>query len=144
MTGGALVLCIGNPARGDDGAGARVAELLAGRAPAGVRVLAVHQLDVALAADVAAAQRVVFVDAERRGGTVEAYPIAARGEATTHTLSPGALLALATALYDACPPARLVSVPAGAMPHAEAISARTEAACNDAVSVVLDLLATGF
>jgi hydrogenase maturation protease len=141
VTGGVLVLCVGNPARGDDGAGARVAGLLAGRVSAGVRVLAVHQLDLALAADVAAANRVVFVDAERRGGGVEAYPIAASGEATTHTLSPGALLALTAALYDARPAAFLVSVPAGAMPHAEARSERTEAACEDAASLVLELLA---
>jgi hydrogenase maturation protease len=141
VTSGLLVLCIGNPARGDDGAGGRVAELLEGRVPAGARVLAVHQLDVALAVDVAEARRVVFVDAELRDGEVEAYPIVAFGEATTHTLSPGALLALSASLYDARPEALLVSVPAGAMPHAEALSERTEAACQDAASVVLALLA---
>jgi hydrogenase maturation protease len=141
VTRDALVVCIGNPARGDDGAGARVAELLEGRVPAGVGVLAVHQLDVALAVDISTAGLVVLVDAERRDGRVEAYPIAASGEATTHTLSPGALLGLAAALYGAHPVAYLVSVPAAAMPHAHALSPRTEAACEDAASVVLDLLA---
>jgi hydrogenase maturation protease len=143
VIGGALVVCIGNPARGDDGAGARVAELLEGRVPAGVRVLAVHQLDVALAVDVAATPRIVFVDAERRAGAVEAYAIAPFGDATTHTLSPGALLSLTAALYDAHPAAFLVSVPASTTQHSEALSERTDAACQDAASLVLELLRAG-
>lgn len=142
VTRDALVVCIGNEARGDDGAGAEVARLLDGRLPAGARLLAVHQLDVALAADVAAASLVVFVDAERRGGAVEVRDLAPGGAATTHSISPGALLALAEALYGASPAARLVSVPASDLGHGTRLSARTLAACEDAAAAVAAVLAS--
>lgn len=140
MSRDALVVCIGNPSRGDDGAGARVADLLGASAPAGARVLAVHQLDVALAADVADARIVVFVDAERREGGVETLRVEPGGGAGTHSVRPEALLALAGALYGCAPPAWIVSVPASEMPHRGSLSARTEAACTDAASVVIALL----
>ncbi|MDO8963494.1 MAG: hydrogenase maturation protease [Coriobacteriia bacterium] len=138
-----LVLCVGNPARGDDGAGARVADLLLADAASigSARVHTVHQLDVAHASDVAEAGLVVFVDAERRDGDVTVTPLEpARGGASTHHVSPRALLALAQALYGAAPAAFLVSVPAGAMPHAETLTPRTEAACIDAASAVIAVL----
>jgi hydrogenase maturation protease len=137
-----LVVCVGNPARGDDGAGARVAALLESREDRSshARVLAAHQLDVALAEDVAAASAVVFVDAERRSGGVEVRRVEPGGGATTHTITPAALLALAAAIYGAAPAAWLVSVPASEMGHGEILSPTTTAACEDAARVVERLL----
>ncbi len=115
-----LVIAWGNPLRGDDGAGPAVARTVAARGGATVRIC--HQLTPELAADVAAAGRVVFVDA--RAGPTGRAGASARGVrvrrlrkqhmppvAVTHALAPEALLALARALYGAAPPAFLVTVP---------------------------------
>jgi len=118
-----LVLALGNPLRGDDAAAAAAVE---GLARDGLRVLAVHQLTPELADDVAAAQRVVFVDARAGAvpGAVETVDLrpAAGGPVATHALAPGALMALAAALHGAAPPARLVTVGAQAFTLGEPVS----------------------
>ncbi len=111
----ALVIGIGNPLAGDAAAGPAVAGCLAGRPGLTVRVC--HQLTPELAAGVAAAERVIFIDAARDGGGVRIRRLDAPGEARaagspmTHVLSPGAVVALARALYDRIPPAYLVTIP---------------------------------
>jgi len=63
-----LVVGYGNTLRGDDGVGPRVAELLAADPRlAGAVVLARHQLTPELAADIAEAALVVFIDASENG-----------------------------------------------------------------------------
>ncbi|MBK8230992.1 MAG: hydrogenase maturation protease [Candidatus Eisenbacteria bacterium] len=59
-----LVVAIGNPWRGDDGAARAVGELLA--TEPGITVRPVLQLTPELAAELAREKRVVFVDADRR------------------------------------------------------------------------------
>ncbi|MCL6552750.1 MAG: hydrogenase maturation protease [Firmicutes bacterium] len=115
-----LVIAWGNPLRGDDGAGAAVARIVGARGGATVRVC--HQLTPELAADVAAASRVVFVDAAAGpSGRRTAAPTRrvrvrrlqgrhARPAGFTHALTPEHLLALARALYGTAPPAFLVTV----------------------------------
>lgn len=137
-----LVICIGNKARGDDGAGRRVAELLAGRLPSGVRLLEAPALDVTMAEDVAGASQVVFADAERR----EAPPVrvdelaAAPGDAGPHGIAPSALLALAEALYGRAPAARFVTLAAPDMAHAEGLSPTAASAAESGAAEVLRLL----
>lgn len=137
-----LVICIGNRARGDDGAGRRVAELLESEGLPDVSVVSTPQLDVVMAEQVARASSVVFVDAERR----DAPPV--RTEALTpdtahtnaHAIDPAGLLALADTLYDAQPHATLVSVAGPEMGHAEGLSDTAEAASLEAASVVQSLV----
>ena len=107
-----LVIGFGNPLRGDDGAGWRVAELLCDdpRA-AGARVLARHQLTPELAEDVAKARLLVLVDASaepNRAGEISSSPLQSRprsGALYSHHVDPAGLLELATALYGQAPPA---------------------------------------
>jgi hydrogenase maturation protease len=111
----ALVIGYGNTLRGDDGAGPAVAEAVAALGLPGVRVLAVPQLTPELAELLAEACLALFVDASaEKAGEVEVLPVQpAQGTASLcHTSDPGVLLALAWALYGACPPASIVRVPA--------------------------------
>lgn len=136
-----LVICYGNVARGDDGVAHRVAGLLGGHPE--LRVLAVPLLDVGLAAEVAAAPLVVFVDAQRRDApavlTTPVEPAPAE-PASPHAFTPGALTGLAASLYGAAPVDRfLVSVAAPEMGHGEGLSPTAEAASHEAASEVLSL-----
>ena len=82
-TGGAGILVIGygNELRGDDGIGPRVAEAVAARNHPGVRVRIVCQLVPELAAELAEARTVIFVDAlmDPDGGATELAPLGAEG-----------------------------------------------------------------
>jgi len=136
------VICIGNNARGDDGAARRVADLLRGRLPDGVALVSRPQLDIVMAEDVAATDLVVFVDAERREEPpvrVEAVPEATAGS-HAHALDPGGLLWLAASVYGGRPEAQLVSIAGPEMPHAEGLSRVAKAASEEAAFVVLDLV----
>lgn len=135
-----LVICVGNLARGDDGAAHRVAELLAD-APA--RVLAAPQLTVEMAEDVAAAAMAVFVDAERRASPPVLVAEVAPSHVTpasAHALDPGGLVALVEALFGPAPRALLVTVAAPEMGHREGLSGTAEAASVEAASAIRALL----
>lgn len=109
-----LIIGFGNELRGDDAAGARVAgEVDSWRLP-NVKVLIKHQLTPELTEPISQAQSVIFVDA-----SVEVSGEAKVGELTParetnlveHCSEPGALLALAEAVYERCPPAWCVHIP---------------------------------
>lgn len=139
----ALVICIGNVARGDDGVAHRVAHLLQERVPEDVRLLVAPQLDVDMADEAADARRVIVVDAERRSEppvTVRPVEAAPHGE-YGHALEAGHLLDIAWALYSARPQMTLVTVAAPEMEHSETLSPAAERAAEEAVTVVLQLLA---
>jgi len=109
-----LVLAWGNPGRLDDGLGPALADRLTARALPGVAVTSDYQLQVEDASDVARCQRVVFVDADRTGGEpfwVRRLEPATRGIGfSTHSVTPGALLALVRDLFDAEPEAWLMGI----------------------------------
>jgi hydrogenase maturation protease len=111
-----LVIGYGNTLRGDDAVGPILAERLRGELRAeGVLVVACHQLTPELAADVAACERVVFVDAsvDLPAGEVQARPLtagAAEPASLVHSLGPERLLALTQLVYGRQPQAFLVSV----------------------------------
>jgi hydrogenase maturation protease len=136
------IICIGNVARGDDGVGWRVADLLAERLPEQARLVRAPALDVAMADDFEDVGVVVFVDAARRHEPavrvrrLEAEPHGEYG----HALSPGHLLEIAFALYASRPHAWLVEVAAPEMEHAEGLSETAEAASVEAASAVLRLI----
>ncbi len=140
----ALVIGYGNPLRGDDGAGPRVADAIAARALPGVRVLAVPQLVPELAEPVAGAGLVVFVDACRAtpGAEVRVERAAAnrRPVALGHASDPGTLLALAEGVFGRCPAAWLVRVPAVQFELGEALSAATARGVDAAAAAVARLV----
>ncbi len=114
----ALVLGIGNDLRGDDALGPLVAEAFEATAPAGVSARAVRGLTPELVVDLARVAVVVFVDASADPDlTVPTWAAVAGADAvapdaTSHTLDPPRLLALAAALDGHAPAGYALSLPA--------------------------------
>jgi len=99
-----LVIGYGNPGRLDDGLGPALAEELEKLAIPGVTVESNYQLTVEDAAAVAAHDVVVFADAAVRGAEPFSFqpvePVPA-GSFSSHSVEPGAVLALARDLFNA-------------------------------------------
>lgn len=135
-----LVIGYGNRLRRDDGAGPWVAERFAGRP--GIRVIVVHQLLPELADELAACQRVVFVDAAASAVLVSARVIepASRQSCLGHTCDPASLLGLTAALHGVSLKAWLVTVPAHDLGHGEGLSKETESATEATVLVIERLI----
>lgn len=115
------VIGIGNPLRGDDGAGALLAAEVAG--------CPVHQLTPELAATLASLQQVLFIDAwlAPRGEAprLDALVIdqeAATADLTSHQLHPAQLLALSEALYGRSPEGWWLRIPAWNLAHGRKFS----------------------
>ena len=110
-----LVIGYGSPIRGDDAIGPLAADTLAaGPLPAGVRVIARHVLTAELVEDIAAADRVIFLDAAADGPPGEVRLRELRPDATTvstmaHFLDPRELLAWCQTLHHHEPRAWLIS-----------------------------------
>jgi len=137
-----LVIGIGNPLAGDDGAGQAVAECL-GDMP-GVTVRIRHQLTPELAEDVAAADRVVFIDAARGGGLIVSR-VSPDGRPhppgpLTHVITAETVVALAHGLYGNVPPAYLVRVPGVNFQTGSELSASVHRLIPRAVAAVKRLL----
>jgi hydrogenase maturation protease len=100
-----LVICYGNPLRGDDGMAWQVAQQLLDLKLERLEVIAVHQLMPELSEMVAQASKVVFVDAslepEPGGIVVRELEPCTPSKTFTHHLAPENLLALAQTLYGA-------------------------------------------
>ncbi|MBD3165450.1 hydrogenase maturation protease [bacterium] len=136
----ALIIGYGNTLRGDDGVGRIVAETLQQRLAdrEHVQVLSVHQLTPELAADLAEAGRVLFIDASSEGepGDIRLLPLPAPdpSDATPgrplgmgHSLSPLDLLSLSLSLYGQEPRADLLTVSAREFGHEEILSGAVRA-----------------
>lgn len=139
---------IGNPLRGDDGAGALLAEqaaMFSAVDPDGpVAVRSVQQLTPELAEELARLEQVLFIDAwQAPAGAVPQLlalsPVAA--SADTHRLEPGALLAVSQALYGRAPAAQLLLVPGQTFAHGTALSAELQAALPQARALLRQWLA---
>jgi len=137
-----LVIGYGNDLRGDDAAGIRAATLLAGEAPEH-RSIITQQLAPDLAADIAQAERVVFVDAypaDRDGAPlrVERVPgdSEGQGSALGHHSDPATLVGLARRLFGATPEAWVVGIPAYCFDAGEAISPQTSFWIDEAVALI--------
>ncbi|MCA9980002.1 MAG: hydrogenase maturation protease, partial [Anaerolineales bacterium] len=117
-----LVVGYGNPLRGDDGAGWRVAELVADHKPSlAVVVRQLHQLLPEVAHWLSETERVaVLVDTAVSNtlppGTIqcrEVYPTPFQPTAFSHHLSPSVVLGMAQALYGRAPRTFLLTVVGG-------------------------------
>ena len=99
-----LLLCFGNPGRLDDGLGIELAEFIGAAGLDGVTVQADYQLQVEDAADIAAHDTVLFVDAAVSGPEPfflrPVVPEASLGF-SSHTLTPEALMAVARDMFGA-------------------------------------------
>ena len=130
-----LALALGNPIRGDDGAGAAIAAALRGAVPELELVESMEALPEHADA-VARARRVVFLDAsaEGRPGEVRVAPVTARPprEALLHALAPEDVLGLARSLHGRTPPAALVTIAGHDFSFAERLSSEVAASVNEA------------
>lgn len=153
MTRRALVIACGNPLRGDDGVGAAVARRLGVRS--GVTVRICLQCTPELAADIAAADRVVFVDAgvgatatprggpRRRGVRVQRLdPRRAAPDALSHAAAPQGLLAMARDLYGVAPAGFLVTVAGARFELGRGLSPSVRRLIPSAVRAVVRLLSS--
>jgi hydrogenase maturation protease len=119
-----LVIGYGSPIRGDDAVGPLAAEALAARPlPPGVTVLARHVLTAELAEDLAAAERVIFLDAEcgATPGSVRVrrlVPDAGGVSTMAHFHDPCELLAWCEVLYGRAPRAWLVTAAGASFDYA--------------------------
>ncbi len=125
-----LILACGNTLRSDDGLGPHLAAWAEERfrdEPC-VTIISRQQWTPELAADVAAADAVLFVDCsiETKPGSVHLLPVLPRSSSpatATHHLDAPGLLALAHALYGARPAhAMLLAVGAGSIELGETLS----------------------
>lgn len=111
-----VVIGWGNEARGDDAAGPTVVRRLAAAAMPSVTVIEAYQLQIEHALDLADADLVLFIDAERDGpGPVVMRRVATDGDRASpfsHALSPETLLAVFRTVTGGCPPeAYLIGIP---------------------------------
>jgi hydrogenase maturation protease len=139
-----LVIGYGNTLRSDDAAGPLVAEQIGTLGIPGVRALACPQLSPELAAELAEAVSVVFVDATTdttREVQLEPLVPAESGQVSTHGADPRALLAMAQNVYGTAPAGWLLKVPAENFAHGEGLSAVTRRGVEAAVGAIRTLVA---
>lgn len=149
----ALLLACGNALRQDDGVGLRIAEAAEQLFPASrLRILAAPQFTPEMAADLAATDLALFVDASagddpgairvRPVGPCAALPATSRDtSADTHQLDPPALLALAEGLCGHAPArAFVLTVGAAGFGYGEDLSGPLRQAIPRAVRLVGNLL----
>jgi len=120
-----LVIGYGNTLRGDDSVGPRVAEAIEKLNLSGVSALSRTLLTPELAATIAEAKRVVFVDASVEGKTeVELRKIfpAQSSQVLGHSANPGTLLAMARDLFGHAPDAWIIAIPAANLEVGEDLS----------------------
>jgi hydrogenase maturation protease len=136
-----LVIGYGNELRGDDGAGPRVASTVAGWHRPGVRALAVHQLRPELAAALADADRVVFVDAAVGAAAVcwRRVPATDQPARLGHASNPYWLVGLAHALAGRSPEAWLATIPAPDLSYRLGLSPAAERGVADVLSRIAEM-----
>ncbi len=138
-----LVIGYGSTLRGDDAAGFLLAEELS--AEEGISTLPVHQLTPDLAATIAEAEEVVFVDSEFgehvNGIQIHLLLPGGTGTASSHGCSPSALLDLTERLYGRRPVATVIGIPARDAELGEHVSAITRTGIEDAKRWILERLA---
>ncbi|MDJ0557022.1 MAG: hydrogenase maturation protease [Microcoleaceae cyanobacterium MO_207.B10] len=129
-----LIIGYGNTLRSDDGAGQRVAELVAEWNLPNVRSLPVHQLTPELAEPISQAELVIFVDAypatSEQGLQVhqlcDDIPYSSpKSQSLAHAVDPRSLLSLSQILYNNVPPAWWILVPAVNFEFGESFSEKT-------------------
>ena len=140
-----LVIGYGNPLRTDDGVGGRVAQVLLKESSSKVRVEFAHQLLPEMAAWIAEADYVLFIDAsgDSAPGRIQSRAVCPEETHTasmTHHFSPQGLLADARDLFGRCPEAVVVSVGGGSFEHGEGLSKEVAAAFPSVLALVKGLV----
>ncbi|HEY3392905.1 MAG TPA: hydrogenase maturation protease [Lacipirellulaceae bacterium] len=139
-----LVIGYGSTLRGDDAVGRRVVEIIANRILPNVTAVSVTQLVPELAAQIATAQAVIFVDASSDSDLshVDVREIVNVPGIlfAPHIFSPRELLSLASACYERTPPAWLIAVPSMRFEITDGISSAARRNICSAVDAVEQLI----
>ena len=163
-----LIIGYGNTLRSDDGAGQRVAELVAEWKLPNMRSLPVHQLTPELAEPISQAELVIFVDAypatseqslqvhqlcdyppyppsnqKRSIFWLPPFQGGREGEkkgGLGHTGDPRSLLALSQFVYNNVPPAWWILIPAVNFEFGENFSSQTTQGITDALSQIQQII----
>ena len=142
-----LVIGYGNTLRGDDALGCLIADELGRRGRPEVRTLSLSQLTPDLAAHLAMATAVLFIDAcscPSGSAEVQIEPLLPDGTGWAtldHAITPRLLLKLCQSLYGNCTQAWQISVPGSDFSLGEGLSRRAEAAMVQALEMIESLLA---
>jgi hydrogenase maturation protease len=135
-----VVVGFGNPLRGDDGVGVRVADALVERWADRVTFLVGHQPLPEWAATLAEADIAFVVDATvqpvSRVGLRRLRPNADRGTLDGHTLGVQQLLHLTETLYGQAPRTYVLELPAERLSFSERLSHRSQRAAAQAVRLL--------
>lgn len=137
-----LVIGYGNPLRGDDGIGQKVAEIVETWDLPNIGALPVHQLMPELAETITAVDGVIFVDAqmatesEAKIQVQVLSPSQSPGLQFGHYLTPGTLLTWAETLYQIVPQAWLISVPATDFTLRDCLSEQGEAQVQAVLEII--------
>jgi hydrogenase maturation protease len=147
-TASILVVGYGNTLRRDDALGCLIAGEVGRWQRPGVRSMSLAQLTPELAAELAAAETAVFVDARESSQssepTVQVEPLSPRGEdwaSLVHAITPCVLLGLCKAAFGQCPRAWQVSVPGSDFSFGEELSDMADRGMGDALGMIETLLA---
>ncbi|MGK7945485.1 MAG: hydrogenase maturation protease [Microcystaceae cyanobacterium] len=138
-----LVIGYGNTLRKDDGIGRYVVEKLTPQPH--LKILSVHQLTPELAAEMAQAKGVIFVDVTiSQDTTVITQPLTPKPSTTSlgHSSDPQSLLALTQTLYDHLPLAWWVLIPGVDFAYGETFSDITQACLPVALETLEHLIQT--
>jgi hydrogenase maturation protease len=138
-----LVLGWGNPGRRDDGLGPAIVEEVAGMGIAGVTAESDYQLSIEAAADLAEAERAVFVDAALEGPEpFQVRPLSPSATIcfSTHAFGPEAVLAVCEQAYRRRPEALLVGVRGYEFDVAEGLSPGAQANSRAALEFIRRLI----
>lgn len=142
-----LIIGYGNPLRGDDGAGWRVARRLAELlGDESIEILALHQLTPELAEPISRADLVIFIDASYEGqpGSWKCERLALNstlGNTLAHHFTPASLVGYAQAIFGVSPRALVVSVAGESFAYSEQLTPRVETALLHVIKHVREQIA---
>jgi hydrogenase maturation protease len=120
-----LVIGYGNPLRGDDGVGPKVAEAIEELHLPDVRTLICHQLSPEHAEPIARARTVIFVDAAvdaPKDVQLRKLEPNESSQLMAHAADPRTMLALARDVFGHCPEAWWLTIPAEQLDFGEELS----------------------
>ena len=141
-----LLIGYGNTLRKDDGLGFRVAEAVETWRVANVKALPCHQLPPDLAADIAEADRVIFVDAtlpqDPHSPIIVERLLPETGSPffQGHHSDPKSLLCLSQALYGQQPIAYSILLPSWDMGYGESLSPIAQVGLHQGLRLLRELL----
>lgn len=142
-----VVIGYGNSLRSDDGAGQKVADIIAAWKLPHVKAIATHQLTPELVDILATVDLAIFVDAYPSSTTqnLQVHPLklAQSSITTSHWCEPQLLLAIAQVLYGYHPQAYLVAIPGINFNLGEVLSPIAERGIQAALLQINDLIKSG-